>query len=138
VFQDAKIPEVFQRVAEPAEWEEFCALESVDGIDCWIISYGDSYRPPTLHERNVLRYCHLWRQFTEAVRTKLVDGDWVADGFSPKIGVRPVQIDRRLWRVLEFSLGDDVVEGHGYKFSNLFFSQARPPRAVSLRTAPPA
>jgi hypothetical protein len=136
MFRNDKIPKIFERVAEPAEWQEFCALEPADELGCWIVSLGGPPTPPTPYEIRVLRYRELWRKFTEMMRTKLSSGEWVADGFNPQLGVRPVQIDPRLWGVLEFVLGEDVVEGHGYKFSNLFFSAARDGQLASHAQLP--
>lgn len=132
MFRDAKLPDVFQQVAGPAEWEEFCALEPPRYE---MIVIGGPPDPPNPQELSARRYEELWTKFAQATKAKLIDGEWVADGFDPQLGAHPVRIDVRLWRALEFSICGDVAEGHGYKFSNLFFSQAKP-EPVSQRDLP--
>ena len=127
MFRDASLIEAFEEVADEGEWHEFCQIRLSGDADVWIwvFSHGDASRPPCPRERAVLRYRKLWAKFACSVREKLLSGQWVAHGFNPQFGAHPVQIDSRLWRVLEFALGHDRAEGQGYEFANLSFSTVR-------------
>lgn len=128
MFRDLSLAEVFKRVADTDEWREFCQIEFDGDVETWVwvFSLRDSSEPPCARERAVLRYRELQAKFANSVRQKLISGEWIADGFNPEFGARPVQIMPRLWRVLEFTLGEDRAEGGGYSFINLCFSEARP------------
>lgn len=132
MFRDISLLEAFERVADEHEWREFCRLKPDGDLDTWmgIIAFGTSSRPPTAREQEITRHCELWVRFADLVRRKLLTGEWVAEGFNPHFGARPVQIDARHWRVLEFALGHDRAEGEGYTFTNLFFSEVRPVESI--------
>ncbi len=132
MFRDASLIEVFERVAGEDDWREFCQIKLDGDVDVWlwVFSLGDTSRPPCPRECEVLRYRELWAKFAAMVQQKLLDGEWVAHGFNPKLGARPVEIDARLWRALEFALGHDRAMGQGYEFTNLYFSGARPKNAA--------
>lgn len=119
--------EAFERVAEEDEWEEFRQCECNGGAATWlwIFSYSDRSHQPCAREVAVLRYRQLWEKFGDLLRAKLLNGEWVAHGFNPQFGPRPVEIDSQLWRVLEFPLDKDCAKGRGFAFTNLSFSKLK-------------
>jgi hypothetical protein len=123
MFSSVSLLEAFARVSSPMEWEEFNALRPANDTDYWIVSLGGIL---SARDREVLRYRELWAQFVEAMRMKLLAGEWVADGFNSQFGSRTIPIDARLWKILQISPGRDEAEGEGFRFINLSISQVRP------------
>jgi hypothetical protein len=122
MLRNLTLSQALERVADEADWREFCALDPV-------YSMSAPNRSSDPHTRNVQRYDVLRRSFTERLRSKLLNGEWVADGFNPQFGARPVEIGARLWKDLEFARCADGAEGQGYKFVALSFSQVSSARA---------
>lgn len=127
MFRDANLPEVFQRVADEADWREFCEIKVEGDVDTWlwIFALRDSSSQSCSRERAILRYRELWINFAGLLREKLLSGEWVAHGFNPQFGPHPVRIDKSHWSVLEFALGHDRAEGQGYVFTNLSFTAVK-------------
>jgi hypothetical protein len=122
MFQSISLREAFERAAMPTDWDEFSQLAEANDVDLWIISMSERMTP---YERRVMRYRELWERFVGAVRSKLLSGEWVADGFDPRFGPRPVQIDPRLWKVLDIAISRDEAEGDGFRFTNLSFTEVQ-------------
>jgi hypothetical protein len=127
MFRDLSLTEVFERIADADEWREFCQLDIDGDVDTWIwiFSLRDASKPPCARERAVLRFRELQAKFVSLLREKLRSGEWAAFGFNPQFGPHPVQIDSKLWRVLEFAVTGEGAEGGDFKFTNLSFSALR-------------
>jgi len=69
---------------------------------------------------------NLWSRLAEAVRDKLISGEWEAEGFTPENGPYPVRIDRHMWRFLDFDGLEGDAAGGGFRFSGLVFSSRTP------------
>lgn len=123
MFSDVSLLEALARVADPAEWEEFAQLPTMDEGDFFILGMGG---PETPYTARVDRYCKLWAKFVEALRAKLISGEWVADGFNAQLGYSPVPIAPRLWKLLQIAPGQEEAEGEGFRFVSLSVSEARP------------
>jgi hypothetical protein len=123
MFSGITLVQAFERLADSADWTEFNRLPAANDADYWILTLGGR---PSSHDMGVLRYRELWAKFAEALRAKLLTGEWVAEGFNAQFGCRPVPIDARLWRVLSIAPGHEEAEGEGFRFVNLAYSEARP------------
>lgn len=123
MFSCIPLLDAFARVADPSEWEEFKRLAPPKDADYWLLSMTDRF---SARDLAVLRYRDLWAKFVQSVREKLIAGEWVADGFNPQFGSRPVPIDARLWKSLDIAPGHDEAEGEGFRFVHLSISQVRP------------
>jgi hypothetical protein len=133
MFLSLSLLEAFERAAAPGEWAEFSQLGEANDVDFWIIGMSERVTP---YEQRIMRYRELWERFVGVLRSKLLSGEWVADGFDPRFGPRPVQIDPRLWKVLEIAASHDEAEGGGFKFTNLSFTEVGCSGPKSASTKP--
>lgn len=130
MFQSIRLYEAFEKVALGDEWSAFSVMETPYNSDLPQVEVAGW---PTITVEEDQRYRALWKRFACRVERRLWAGEWTAEGISPTLGPRYVEIDTRLWEFLRLEPMTDVASGDGVRFTHLRFSSTAfgsAPRAV--------